>query len=348
MKNLIFLFVLIATLVGCSEEQSTSTNDNDLATDNYLDYSAFDDQLSGGVKMIPIQTSAGTFKVWTKRVGNNPKMKVLLLHGGPGLTHEYFECFDAYFPAAGIEYYYYDQLESAYSDQPNDSTLWHVDRFVEEVEQVRKALGLHQDNFYLLGSSWGGILCMEYALKYQDNLKGLIISNMMSSIPAYNKYAQEVLAPQLPAEVLQEVKALEAKGEFDNPRYGELLFEHYYTEHVLRLPLEQWPNPVNRAFDHINTGLYVAMQGPSEFGIVGNAKLKTWDRSEDLPKITVPTLMIGGAYDTMDPEYMKWMSTAVQNGQYLHCPKGSHLAMYDDQQTYFEGVIQFINAVDQE
>lgn len=345
MKNLVFVFISTLILLGCSNTQEPPNNK---ATESsYLDYSTRDDILSGGVKMIPIQTSAGEFKVWTKRVGNNPKMKVLLLHGGPGATHEYFESFDSYFPNAEIEYYYYDQLESAYSDQPNDSTLWNVNRFVDEVEQVRKALGLNNTNFYLFGNSWGGILCIEYALKYQENLKGLIISNMMSSIPEYNKYAEEVLGPQLPADVLKELKELEAKGEFENPRYNELLFTHYYTAHFLRMPLNKWPDPVNRTFAKLNLNLYVAMQGPSEFGIIGDAKLKNWDKSKDLNKISVPTLTIGGAYDTMDPKHMEWMATEVQNGQYLHCPNGSHFALYDDQKTYFNGLIQFIKDVDQ-
>jgi proline iminopeptidase len=145
-------------------------------SNEYLRYAGRDDVLTGGVKMVPIETAKGTFHVWTKRVGNNPTMKVLLLHGGPGATHEYLEAFDSYFPAAGIEYYYYDQLGSAYSDQPDAPELWETPRFVEEVEQVRKALGLERDNFYLLGQSWGGILAIEYALKYQDHLKGLVIS----------------------------------------------------------------------------------------------------------------------------------------------------------------------------
>ncbi|MBI2537565.1 MAG: alpha/beta fold hydrolase, partial [Gemmatimonadetes bacterium] len=131
------------------------------ATSRYLDYSGRDDVLSGGVKLIPVNTPKGTFRVWTKRVGNNPAVKVLLLHGGPGATHEYFEAFDSYFPAAGFEYYYYDQLGSAYSDQPDAPDLWELPRFVEEVEQVRQALGLGPENFYLLGHSWGGILAIE-------------------------------------------------------------------------------------------------------------------------------------------------------------------------------------------
>ena len=157
-----------------------------VTTARYLDYSGRDDRLSGGVKRVPIQTPKGEFTVWTKRVGNNPDAKVLLLHGGPGATHEYWEACDSFLPAAGIEYYYYDQLGSAYSDQPDDPDLWTIERFVDEVEQVRLALGLNRDNFFLAGHSWGGVLAIEYALRFQDNLKGLVISNMMASIPAYN------------------------------------------------------------------------------------------------------------------------------------------------------------------
>jgi proline iminopeptidase len=343
MKQLIFIPLTLLIFQGCYNEQTQNAK---IEETSYLDYSNRDDKLSGGVKMIPIQTSAGEFKVWTKRVGNNPTMKVLLLHGGPGATHEYFEAFDSYFPNAEIEYYYYDQLESAYSDQPNDSSLWSVDRYVDEVEQVRIALGLNSDNFYLLGSSWGGILCMEYALKYQQNLKGLIVSNMMASIPDYITYANDVLGPQLPSDVLKEIRALEAKGDYSNPRYSELIFANYYPEHVLRMPLKEWPDPVNRAFAHINPDLYVTMQGPSEFGVVGDAKLKNWDIKGKLSTISTPTLTIGGTYDTMDPKHMEWIASEVENGQYLHCPNGSHLAMYDDADTYFKGLIEFIKSVD--
>jgi proline iminopeptidase len=339
MKKLLLIPLTLFIFQGCN---NAKTQNAKIEETSYLDYSNRDDKLSGGVKMIPIQTSAGEFKVWTKRVGNNPSMKVLLLHGGPGATHEYFEAFDSYFPNAEIEYYYYDQLESAYSDQPNDSSLWSVDRYVDEVEQVRIALGLNSDNFYLLGSSWGGILCMEYALKYQQNLKGLIVSNMMASIPDYITYANDVLGPQLPSDVLKEIRALEAKGDYSNPRYSELIFANYYPEHVLRMPLKEWPDPVNRAFAHINPDLYVTMQGPSEFGVVGDAKLKNWDIKGKLSTISTPTLTIGGTYDTMDPKHMEWIASEVENGQYLHCPNGSHLAMYDDADTYFKGLIEFI------
>lgn len=343
MKSTIYFLIISAVLLlSCQEKQQSTTKTDCKST--YFDYSNTDDQITGGIKMIPIETPKGTFNVWTKRVGNNPKMKVLLLHGGPGGTHEAFENFDGYLPNAEIEYIYYDQLDSYYSDKPNDSTLWTIPHFVEEVEQVRKVLNLNKDNFYLLGQSWGGILAMEYALKYQDNIKGLIISNMMASIPEYEKYA-EVLGAQLPPNVYKEIKDFEAKGDFANPKYTELVTNYYYTEHILRKPLNQWPEFVSRAFNHLNPNIYIYMQGYSEFGVTGNATLKGWDVSDRLKELTVPTLMIGGKYDTMDPKYMEWMSTQVQHGRSLTVNAG-HISQYDDPQTYFAGLIKFIKDVD--
>ncbi len=346
MKRLLYLFIpFIFISVGCSSDQ-TPIAEKENNSNTYWDFSDRDDQFTGGIKMIPITTPKGEFKVWTKRVGNNPTMKLLLLHGGPGATHELYECFDGYFPQEGIEYIYYDQLGSYYSDQPDDNDLWTNERFVEEVEQVRKALGLDNSNFYLLGQSWGGILAIEYALKYQEHLKGLIISNMMSSIDEYNAYAQEVLGPQMPAEVFSEIKEIEANNDFSNPRYNELLFEYHYTEHILRMPLDEWPESINRTFKHLNPNVYVYMQGYSEFGITGDATLKGWDRKDELKDITVPTLVIGAKYDSMDPNHMEWMSKQLPNGNYLYCPNGSHLSQYDDQKTYFNGLIDFMKVVD--
>jgi proline iminopeptidase len=213
------------------------------------------------------------------------------------------------------------------------------------VEQVRKALHLTKDNFYLLGHSWGGILAVEYALAHQENLKGLIISNMMMSVPEYNAYAQKVLMPEMDQKKLGELKALEKAGKnTTDPRFLELVMELHYTKHVLRMPPDQWPDPVNRAFNHINQKVYVPLQGPSELGASG--KLEKWDRTADLGKITVPTLVIGARYDTMDPAHMKRVSEKVAHGRYVECPNGSHLAMYDDQQAYMAGVLAFLRDVD--
>lgn len=297
---------------------------------------------AAGIRMIPIKTGVGTFKVWTKRFGNNPRIKVLLLHGGPAMTHEYMECFESFFPQEGFEFYEYDQLGSYYSDQPTDSSLWTTARFVEEVEQVRQAIGATKENFYLLGNSWGGILAMEYVLKYQSNLKGLIVANMMASCPEYGRYANEVLAKQFDPAVLAEIKSLEAKGDVANPRYMELLIPHFYKKHLCRL--EEWPDGFNRTMKHVNGTIYTIMQGPSEFGIAG--RLANWDVRDRLKEIKVPTLMIGAEHDTMDPKAMEAQSKLVQKGHYLYCPNGSHLAMWDDQKVFMSGVIDFIKKVD--
>lgn len=348
MKRAMFIILLLAA-AGCSPETQdiAESTTSDMPEIPYWDYSGKEDQYTGGVQMIPVTTPKGTFNVWTKRMGNNPDMRILLLHGGPGMTHELYECFDGYLPAEGIEYIYYDQLGSYYSDQPSDTSLWTTDRFVEEVEQVRQALGLDKDNFYLLGQSWGGILAMEYALKYQNNLKGLIISNMMASIPEYNQYAKEVLGPRLDPEVYREIQEIEAREDFENPRYMELLMQHHYTEHVLRAPMEEWPEPVIRSLNHVNPEVYIYMQGYSEFGITGDATLKDWDRTEEISSITVPTLVIGGTHDTMDPDHMEWMSEQMPNSRFLLCPDGSHLSQYDDQKTYMEGLIRFTKDVNE-
>ena len=329
MKIRILFIALVLTLFSCKKAETI----NSYLTDTTAGIKI------GQVQMITIETPKGKFKVWTKRYGNNPKIKLLLLNGGPGMSHEYFECMESFLPKEGIEFIYYDQLGTGYSENPKDTTMWDLPRYVEEVEQVRKALKLDNSNFYLLGHSWGGILGMQYALKYQNNLKGLIISNMMASCPKYGEYSK-ILEKQMNPEVLKTIKDLETNKDFSNTKYMELLMNNFYNQHILRLPVKDWPEPVNRAFSRLNSSLYITMQGPSELGISG--KLTNWDVSKELKKITVPTLVIGAKHDTMDPEYMKWMATQVKNGTYLYCANGSHMSLYDDQQTYMNGLIDFL------
>lgn len=293
-----------------------------------------------GGRMIQIQTPRGRFHVWVKTVGDNPRIKLLLLHGGPAVPHDYLEPFGKYLPQQGYEIIYYDQLGAGNSDKPDSDDLWTVDRYVDEVEQLRKTLKLDAGNFCLYGHSWGGILAMEYALKYQQNLKCLIISNMMASIPAYNIYAHDVLMPQMDPAALAEVQALEKAGKTSDPHYMELLIPLHYEQHILRMPSAQWPDAVNRSFAGMNEHIYTLMQGPSELGASG--RLEQWDRFSDLARIRVPTLVIGARYDTMDPLYMAKMAIKLPKGEFLYLPDGSHLSMWDDQQRYFEGVTAFL------
>jgi proline iminopeptidase len=342
MKKLLFLLFICPVFFACHYNDKTAS----ISVKEYFNYGDTGLQ-TAGIRMIPIQTPVGKFKVWTKRFGNNPRIKILLLHGGPATGHEYMECFESFFPSEGFEFYEYDQLGAPYSEQPSDSSLWTTARYVEEVEQVRQAIGADSSNFYVLGNSWGGILGMEYALKYQSHLKGLIIANMVASCPEYGKYANEVLSKQMDPKVLAEIREIEAKKDFNNPRYDELLVPNFYNQHICRLA--PWPEPVSRAFAHFGASprskeIYVMMQGPSEFGIAG--RLANWDIRDRLKEITVPTLMVGAKWDTMDPKAMEAQSKAVQRGRFLYCPNGSHLSMWDDQQVFMKGVIGFIKDVD--
>jgi proline iminopeptidase len=290
---------------------------------------------TGGVKMVPVD---GKYMVWTKKVGNSVT-KMPTLHGGPGATHEYFECLEDFLPREGIEFYYYDQLGSAYSDQPKDKSLWSLGRFRDEVEQVRVALGLR--DYYLFGQSWGGMLGIEYALKYQNHLKALIISNMTASIDSYVRYVNE-LRQKFPREIVGIWEKYEAAEQYDSPEYQEVMFKNFYMKHLCTT--NPWPEPLARAFKHLNTDVYNTMQGPNEFVITGN--LKQWNRWNDLKNIRIPTLLVVGRKDTMSVEDIQKMGQLIPNSRVVVCENGSHICMYDDQQTYFSELIRFIKDVE--
>ena len=304
-----------------------------------------DTTLEAGVRMIPIRTPAGEFEVYTRRTGDNPDVKVLFLHGGPGASSAYFEVADEYFPGADIEYYYYDQLGSARSDQPTDTSLWNIPRFVDEVEQVRQALDLDGDNFYIIGHSWGGILGAEYAAAHPEALNGLVISNMMMDIPAYNRYAMETLGPAMGRDTFDKIVAYEEAEDFANEDYLNTIYRNYYPRHVLRGPMEEWPEPVMRAFGGLNPDIYVQIQGPSEFGIKGNASLKGWSMMDRLDELTMPVLVVSGKDDTMDPANAEAVAKGVPNGTHL-ATEGTHFAMWDDRDRYWPGIIAWIESVE--
>ena len=301
--------------------------------------SATDDTSDAGGRMIDVTTPSGDFRVWTRAAGDPDGLTVLVLHGGPGATHEYLLDLEQPLADAGHQVVFYDQLGSYHSDQPDDPSLWEIPRFVDEVEQVRAALGLEPDRFVLYGQSWGGILGLEYALAHQDRLRGLVISNMMSSIPAYNEYAERVFFPEMGEETIARIKELEAAGDTVNDEYDALLRPHS-ERHTLRMPRDEWPAHVVAGFEHINHDIYVPLQGPSELGASGT--LVEWDRTADLGRVEVPTLVIGAQHDTMDPTHMEWMAGQLPCGTYLHCPDGSHLSLIDDRDVYLAGLLDWL------
>ncbi|CAN5214687.1 proline iminopeptidase-family hydrolase [soil metagenome] len=328
MKKILLLMVIA---VGCSSPKpDTNISKNENGVPQYTDVKA------GGVRMITVD---GKYQVWTKKIGDG-NIKVLLLHGGPGFTHDYFECFEDFLPPSGIEFYYYDQLGSGNSDMPADTALWNIPRFVEEVEQVRQGLGL--DNFYLLGHSWGSMLAMEYLQKYQSHVKGAVLSNMTAGIKSYVTYSEELKKKLFTAADLKKYDSLDKLKSYASPEYQELLMTKLYGTVVCRL--DPWPEPLMRAFKKANTSIYIQMQGVDEFHVTGN--FKNWEMWDRLSNITIPTLVIGGMKDEMNPEDMKREGQLIPNSRTYLCPEGSHLSMYDDQQNYFNSLIGFLKDVD--
>ena len=288
-----------------------------------------------GILMIPVV--GGKYKVWTRRLGSG-RTKVLLLHGGPAMTHSYLEAMESFLPDAGIEIYFYDQLGCGNSDIPEDTSLWTLERYTEEVEEVRRGLGL--ENFVLYGHSWGGMLAIEYALRYPQHLRGLVISNMTAGIQAYLKRTA-ALQSWLPSNKLARLRALEAKQDYDNPEYERIMMEDLYPLMLCRI--RPWPEPVTRSFRLVNEKIYEQMQGKSEFLVTGN--LKNWERWDRLHEIRTQALTIGAKYDEMDPSDMVKMARMMPNASSFICPNGSHLCMWDDQQTYFRGLIPFLKSL---
>jgi proline iminopeptidase len=288
-----------------------------------------------GIRMVPVVS--GKYKVWTKRIGSGA-IKVLVLHGGPGFSHEYLEALESFLPPAGIEIYYYDQLGCNNSDRPNDSSLWTLPRYVDEVEEVRRGLGL--EKFVLYGHSWGGILGIDYALKYQHHLRALVISNMAAGIEAYQKRIAWWKG-QLPSTVRVQLDRLEAKEDYDSPEYQKIMMETVYPLMLCRT--NPWPEPLTRAFRHVNEKLYVQMQGKSEFLVTGN--LRGWERWNRLHEIEVKALTIGAKYDEMDPEDLKRMAKLMPQGTSAYCASGSHLSLWDDQQSYFRQLLGFLRTL---
>ena len=273
--------------------------------------------VTGMIKRVPIRTSCGTFEVFTKRLGSHPRRRVLLLHGGPGATHEYLS------PLEGLraELIFYEQLGSAHSDQPDDDRLWTIERFVDEVEQVRLAHEL--DAFILYGHSWGAILALEYALAHGSRLKGLVLSNMMPSIVDHNHAIQALIdALALP----------------DN--HPELI-PQVFAKHMCRLDV--WPPSLNHSFSAINPRVSKLLRGDSPLFVGG--QLATWDRKADLHRLTVPTLVMAARHDA-GPERLRAMADAIPNGSFVLCPNGSHVCMWDDREAYLQHLQEFLDRFD--
>lgn len=260
---------------------------------------------------------------------------LLCLHGGPGVPHYYLLPL-AKLASNNFRVVFYDQLGVGGSEKPEDSSLFNIERGAEEVEGVRKALGLGK--IYLLGSSYGGALALQYALKYQQHIKKLIIASGLASV---SETVAEMtrLKTLLPKEVQEVMKKYEQKYAFLHPEYLKAV-ELYYHNFLCRLP--EWPEQVVRALNELSVPVYFTQNGPNEFTIIGT--WKGWDITERLPEIKVPTLVTVGKYDEVTPKIAETIHHGIRGSLLKVFENSAHLTMWDEEEKYLKTVREFIES----
>jgi len=279
-------------------------------------------------------------KVWYRVVGaqQNPDLHPLLcLHGGPGTPHDYMEPL-ARMVESGRQVIFYDQLGCGRSDRPDKPDLWTIDTFLDELRTVRQHLGL--DRVHMLGSSWGGMLAMEYALTQPDGLASLILAGAPASIPLWIAEADR-LREDLPADIQALLRHHEAAGTTDAPEYQDAMMV-FYRKHVCRL--DPWPDYVSRAFDTMGLQVYSTMYGPSEFHATGT--LKDWDITHRLPEIPTPTLITSGRYDEATPTVVGAVNDGIPNSEWVLFEQSSHMPFVEEPNTYIQVLGEFLTRIE--
>jgi proline-specific peptidase len=267
------------------------------------------------------------------------KFPLLVLHGGPGATHDYLEPLEA-MAATGRRVIFYDQLGCGKAATPSNPSLWTVDLYVREVDAVRQALGL--DRVHILGQSWGGMLGMEYALTQPAGLMSLTVADSPASMPQWVAEANRLRA-ELPPEVQQTLRKHEEAGTTDDDEYEEAMMV-FYRRHVCRL--DPWPEYVRRAFAHIaeNPEVYHTMNGPSEFYVIGT--LKDWDIVDRLGAIRVPTLVISGRYDEATPAIAETVHHGIPGSTWVLFEYSSHMPHAEEPERFIEVLDDFLTGVE--
>lgn len=282
------------------------------------------------------------YQTWYRVVGEREKpdaFPLLVLHGGPGATHDYLEPLEA-MAETGRRVIFYDQLGCGKSATPSNPSMWTVDLYVEEVDAVRRALGL--ERVHVLGQSWGGMLGMEYALTQPDGLVSLTIADSPASMTQWVDEANRLRA-ELPPEVQQTLLAHEAAGTTDDPAYEQAMTV-FYQRHVCRV--NPMPECVTRAFANIaaNPEVYHTMNGPSEFYVVGT--LKEWDIVDRLGEIHVPTLVISGRYDEATPAIAQTVHAGIPGSEWVLFEHSSHMPHVEETARFMQVLDAFLSRVE--
>lgn len=280
------------------------------------------------------------YRTWYQLVGELPppggKVPLLVLHGGPGLPHDYLSDL-AELAEAGRAVVFYDQLGCGRSDHPDDAALWVMETFVEEVVAVREALGL--DRVHLLGHSWGGWLALEYALRGSAGLASLVLASTCASLPAFAVETRR-LKESLPPEVQEVIDRHEAAGTTDDPAYAQATMA-YYTQWGCRL--EPFPEHVMRSISNLSQDVSATMQGP-EWNVTGN--LRDWDVTARLGELLLPVLITSGRYDEMTPALMEPLVSGIEGAEHIVFEESAHFAMVEEPDRYRKILESFLGRVE--
>ncbi len=276
------------------------------------------------------------FKLFVRSYGEPVKGTVLCLHGGPGATHDYLLSLED-LAQFGYRVVLMDQLGCGKSDRPRGTSLYTIAHNVEEVEGVRKALRLGR--VHLMGSSYGGALTIATALNYQRNLRSLVITGGLASVPLTVREMRR-LVNRLPARARRAIARYEAAEDYENPEYLAAVTE-FYRRYVCRLPV--WPREVTYSFEHISRPVYHTMNGPNEFTIIGT--IRDWDVTDQLPTIKLPTLVTVGRYDEVTPRVAQSIHRGIRGSKLVRFEHSAHLAMWEERSRYIEVVRDFLNGV---
>ena len=263
------------------------------------------------------------------------KYTIFLLNGGPGLPCNYLRDPHIKLIKKGFRIFTYDQLGCGKSSKPTNSTLWDINRYVEEVEYVRKEFNLGK--IILLGHSWGGWLGIEYAIKYQNNIEKLILENTCGDMP-HMISELERLRGNLGSETLKMMMKHEAEGTLDHEEYQAAITILNYR-HVCRLDV--WPQSIYDSLDDWNMEVYGTMQGPNEFLYTGN--LKNWNRIDEMTKIAIPTFITVGMHDELTPACSMKMHDALPNSKLKVFKNSSHMPFYEEPENYFTELENFLS-----
>lgn len=277
------------------------------------------------------------YKLWYRIVGDGPGKPVLLLHGGPGAGHDYQEPLEAL--SADRPVVFYDQLGCGRSDRPDDPSLWTIDRFCREVDEVRAALGL--TTCHVLGHSWGGWLAIEWLLRRPPGVRSAVLASTSSSAAQFVAEARRLIG-QMPAAEQEALRIHDAAGDYDHPDY-QAAMGTFYRRHVCRLA--EWPDCLNRTVANLDGNqVYLTMNGPNEFTVIGN--FKYWDRTDRLHEITEPVLITVGRHDEITPACAEAIHARLKDSRLVVFEDSAHCAHIEETERYCAAVAAFLREHD--